>query len=136
MNGRVVINGVLLRNLIRVHGSISFALVPQLAWSRYYDFCTCLHEVWEHAFPTPSRVSESLPGIVVIGATPIPAHSIQDTTTTEHLALRHGPSVAIQLCLRYRDEVPVVNATDVGTNVDGILNDFLVLVTMEISNGN
>jgi len=94
---------------------------------------TYLHEIGKHATPSPSRVSQSFPGIKVVGSSAVPAHSIQDAASTKDFALGHWPSGTIELCLRYGDEVPVVDAANISPNVDWVLDDCFVVVPANVS---
>ena len=85
-------------------------------------------EVGEDTCPAPARISKSLPGIVVVRTATVPAHSIQNASATEDFALRHRTRGAIELDLRYSGEIPVVNTSDVGSDVDRILNDGFVVI--------
>jgi len=130
MNSWVIVDRVLSCDLIREYGSISFALICVSDQSTNRSIDKYLHEIREHAFPTPSRISESFPRIIVIGPASVPAHSIQYAATTEHFALGHRARITIQLCLGHRDKIPIVDATNVSTNVDRILNQCFIVVTV------
>ena len=56
-----------------------------------------LHEIRQNTAPAPAGVSKSFPSVEVVSTTPIPAHGVENTTTAEGFALRHGPSVTIEL---------------------------------------
>ena len=88
-----------------------------------------LDEVGKHPFPTPSRITESFPNIIIISASTIPGHGVQDTTTTENFALRHGAFFSIQLRLWDRSEAPVPLSTNVIAYVNWVLDDSFVVIT-------
>ena len=93
---------------------------------------TYLHEVRKDSIPTPTWVAKVLPCIVVILTASIPAHGVQDTATTQYLSLRHWATRPIELHLWYCREIPVVDATNVSSDIYGILNDGLIVVTAVI----
>lgn len=131
MDRRVVTDRIASSNISRVYWCICFALCQGLADGilREFDSSTRFHEIWQQSFPVPSRVSESFPRIVVIFASSIPAHGIENTSTTKRLSLRHGPRGTIKLCLGNGGKVPIILSTDVRTNIDRILNYSLIVIT-------
>lgn len=82
-----------------------------------------LHEVWQETIPAPSRIAQSFPGIEVVRPSAIPAHGIEDAAPTKDFPLRHWSSSTIELCLWHGNEIPVVNAANVSSNVDRVLDD-------------
>ncbi len=92
-----------------------------------------LLEVREKARPAPARVSKSLPGIIIVSTTPVPAHSVQDATTAEYFALWHDTWVAIELRLWHGCQTPVVATADIRANVGGILYALFIMVATHVS---
>lgn len=90
-----------------------------------------LDEVGQHAIPVPPGVAQCSPCIVVVLTASVPTHGIQDTATTKNLPLGHWPWRSVELGLWGGGEKPVVNATDVCSNVDGGLDERFISVTGE-----
>lgn len=131
MDRRVVTDRITSSNITWVYWCICFALCQGLADGilRELGSSTRFHEIWQQSFPVPSRVPEGFPRIVVIFTSPIPAHGIENTSTTKRLSLRHGPRGTIKLRLGSGGKVPIIFSTDVRTNMDGILDYSLIIIT-------
>ena len=93
---------------------------------------TYFDKVRQHSFPAPSRVSKIFPGVEVIRATPIPAHSVQNAATAKDLTLWHRTGVPIQLCLWHRGEVPIVDAANIRSHIDRVLYDCLIVIPITL----
>lgn len=128
---RIVIDRIASSNISWVYWCICFALCPRLADGilREFESSTRFHEIWQQSFPIPTRVPEGFPRIVVIFASPIPAHGIKNTSTTKRLSLRHGPRGTIKLHLGNGGKIPIILSTDVRANIDGILDYGLIVIT-------
>lgn len=128
---RVVTDRIASSNISWVYWCICFALCLGLADGilREFESSTRFHEIWQQSFPIPSRVPEGFPRIVVVFASPIPAHGIENTSTTKYLSLRHRPCGTIKLHLGNGGKVPIVLSTDVRTNIDWILDYGLIVIT-------
>lgn len=85
-------------------------------------------KVWEQIPEAPSRITKSHPVVVIANATSVLQHGVEDGTTTENSALGKRTSSAVQICLRYRLEVPIQRATDTLSRKEWYLDPGLIIV--------
>lgn len=100
-------------------GSEAFAL---LGCQLLFGVCRMdpfyLLKVWQHIFPTPPRVAESDPVIVVLLSAPIPEHAVDCCSATECFAEREVARLAIEICLWCCVQLPVEWSEDVESDSD------------------
>lgn len=131
MHKRIVIDRVLPSNLGRVDGCVGLALLGSEYGKARMMTSVMIHldKVGQNAIPVPSGVAQCSPCIVVVLTASIPTHGIQDTATAKNLALGHRAWCSVQLGLWGGGEEPVVDATNVCSNVDRVLDDGFITVT-------
>lgn len=99
---------------------------------------TNFDEVRQQALPIPTRIAQGCPGVVVVLSTAVPAHGIQYATASKDFALGHRSGCSVKLCLWRGRQKPVVDAADVCSDVNRVLDDRLILITghaLECSHG-